>query len=181
MTELNKEALLKQAKQREAEKEARQRNERQKQEVQKREEEKRKVQKQRQEQIIKQKQERQQQEDQRQIKEARQLEQHQMQKKKIQHLIKRSEFYAQIMAQKLGIEGRKEDKTGQELLSKEEVQKAEDAVQSLIHTNESRVNKFQKEINHGKLPNGVPVKIKEEINENQVQKGNFLKKIINLI
>lgn len=77
------------------------------------------------------------------------------QKKKIQYLIKRSEFYAQIMAQKLGIHGRKEDTTGQDLLTKEEVNKAENAVQSLINTNESRINKFQNEIDICKQPNGV--------------------------
>lgn len=96
------------------------------------------------------------------------------QKKKIQYLIKRSEFYAQIMAQKLGIHGRREDKTGQDLLTKDEVNKAENAVQSLINTNESRINKFQSEIDNSKQPNATTPQTLVPVDDASTPNGNPL-------
>ena len=93
------------------------------------------------------------------------------QKRKIQYLIKQSDIYAHIMAEKLGIKrGQAEVKPS--LLSKEDVHNAEKSIQGIIRGNRQRIQGFQREIqclpaiNPVPVTNGksVPVKKSDETN-----------------
>lgn len=70
------------------------------------------------------------------------------QKKKIEYLIKQSDIYAHIMAEKLGIreEGRKKEPGPPGLLTQEEVQRARQKVNGMIRQNQERVQALQQEM-----------------------------------
>lgn len=80
------------------------------------------------------------------------------QKRKIEYLIKQSDIYAHIMAEKLGIKERKAvaTKPSQSLLTHEDVAKARASVDGLIRKNQARVNSFEREVN-GLAPLDDPV------------------------
>ena len=70
------------------------------------------------------------------------------QKRKIEYLIKQSDIYAHIMAQKLGINQKKSNNIQPEksLLTKEDVKKAENSINGIIKKNQERVNTLHKEM-----------------------------------
>lgn len=80
------------------------------------------------------------------------------QKKKIEYLIKQSDIYAHIMAEKLGIQEKKKAHNVNQnngLLSKEDVLRAENRINGIIQQNQKRVQKLQKEMDALYINNNI--------------------------
>ena len=75
------------------------------------------------------------------------------QKRKIEYLIKQSDIYAHIMAEKLGIKDQSPaTAAGDSLLTREDIQNAQHSIDGLIRQNQERVTTFEREINGGARP-----------------------------
>ena len=77
------------------------------------------------------------------------------QKKKIEYLIKQSDIYAHIMAQKMGINQKKKKNSHSDVLTKEDVMNAEKRVNGIIQQNMQRVNTLHKEMTGNEVNNTV--------------------------
>lgn len=83
---------------------------------------------------------------------------HRKQKRKIEYLIKQSDIYAHIMAEKLGIKDQpRASQTSNSLLTHEDVQRAKHSIDGIIRNNQERVKTFKNDMNGGsrmERPNG---------------------------
>jgi SNF2 family DNA or RNA helicase len=88
------------------------------------------------------------------------------QKKKIEYLIKQSDIYAHIMAEKLGIKDKKKKPVQNQnsLLTKEDVDNAQESINCIIKQNKERVNNLEQEMSNAHKENHLINGDQEKVN-----------------